>query len=96
MVAGLDLRLEAFSRPDRERQLDLAVLERARGLEACVVEDAEGGLVAGHHLGDEARDARLAGSSGELLEEARADPRPCSTSATAKAISARAGSRSRA
>ena len=58
-------------RRDVELQVQRRPLERAADLEAGVAEDADHLVVLGEHLGDEAREAALAGGRGEVLEQDR-------------------------
>ena len=78
-------------RGDRERDLGLAALERARDLEPGVLEDAHHRRVRGHHLGDEALDALLPPRVPRAARAAACRrPDPDSASATANATSAAA------
>ena len=76
VVALLDPRAELLGRCDREPNLDLAALERARHLEAGVSEDAEHGRVLGQHVGDEALDADVCRARCEPFEQPRRSSAP--------------------
>ena len=76
MVAPVDLLEEARGRRDRELDLDLALLQLARRLEADVLEDAQHLPVLGHHQGHEPLDSGGARPRGEPLEQPRSDSAP--------------------
>ena len=73
VVALRDALGERLRRRDRERDLRLAALERARDLEPGVLEDAHHRRVPGHHHRDEALDALLRRACRELLEQPGSD-----------------------
>ena len=76
VVALLDPRAELLGRCDREPNLDLAALERARHLEAGVSEDAEHRRVLRQHVGDEALDADVCRARCEPFEQPRRSSAP--------------------
>ena len=73
MVALLDALAVLRRRRDGKPDLDDAGVQRARQLEARVLEDAEHGDVLGQNLGDEHAHARLGRADGELFDQ----PCPC-------------------
>jgi hypothetical protein len=63
----------ALGRSDREPDFELTAVEFPCHLQAGALEDAEHRAVLGHHFGDQALDACLAGPLCKLLQQPRAD-----------------------
>ena len=73
MVAALYALLVGGRRLPGKRDLQLALLQLARDVEAHALEDLDHLAVLGEHDRDEALDAGALGAAGELLQQPRAD-----------------------